>query len=182
VPDEFHLLTLDDALAAPPREEVLTMMAGYGQAGEDRYDRDLALARADYAAYVQSLKNIESGFGLAAGLVPWTTYWMIRRSDGRIVAASRLRHRLSPALEERGGHIGYDVRPDERRKGYGTRVLALTLEMARARSIGRVLVTCEKHNVASARIIGRNGGVFANESVLPRTGQVEQRYWIELAS
>ncbi len=59
-------------------------------------------------------------------------FWLVR--DGcRVLAQSSLRHHLTPALERFGGHIGYVVRPSERRQGYGTLLLALTLASARAR-------------------------------------------------
>jgi predicted acetyltransferase len=96
------------------------------------------------------------------------------------VGASRLRHALTPALEDIGGHIGYDIRPTERRKGYGTRLLALMLHKAKALGLARVFLTCDTENVASAKIIEKNGGVLASQSVSPRAGVLVSRYWIEL--
>ena len=45
-------------------------------------------------------------------LVPDTELWWVEGDEflGRIA----VRHRLTPALRERGGHIGYDVRPSAR--------------------------------------------------------------------
>jgi len=59
-------------------------------------------------------------------------------------------------------------------------LLALVLEKARQRFIGRVLVTCDKDNVASARVIQKNGGRLEDERVSRKTGKVKQRYWIDL--
>src|SRR5262249_46886874 len=49
-------------------------------------------------------------------LVPDTELWWVDGDEflGRIA----VRHRLTPALMERGGHIGYDVRPTARRRGH----------------------------------------------------------------
>lgn len=139
----------------------------------------------NYGAFVRALDDEARGVGLRPGLVPQSVFWLVRE-DGQesgepvIVGASRLRHVLTQALEDVGGHIGYDVRPSERRKGYGTRLLALTLERARTAGLARVLLTCDTDNTASARIIEKNGGILSSRSVSPETGVMVSRYWIEL--
>jgi predicted acetyltransferase len=116
---------------------------------------------------------------LPEGFVPHTTFWLVR-NDERVLAVSNLRHRLTPKLEKEGGHIGYGVRPSERQKGYGTRLLGETLVAAKARGISRALLTCAKTNLGSVQIILRNGGVLDSEEFLPERGEVVQRYWIDL--
>ncbi|MHB8934154.1 MAG: GNAT family N-acetyltransferase, partial [Bellilinea sp.] len=93
---------------------------------------------------------------------------------------SRLRHRLTPLLEEEGGHIGYDIRPSERGKGYATLLLALTLEKARESGMAGVLVTCDEDNIASARVIEKNKGQLLNTVVSQTSGKQVRRYWIDL--
>jgi predicted acetyltransferase len=85
-----------------------------------------------------------------------------------------------PALEHHGGHVGYAIRPSERLKGYGTRLLALTLDKAREMGLGRVLVTCDTDNFASVRVIEKNGGVLENQVISNRSGKMISRYWIAL--
>ncbi|HEY3418560.1 MAG TPA: GNAT family N-acetyltransferase [Armatimonadota bacterium] len=134
----------------------------------------------DFAQFVRRLELEELGMALPMGIVPQTTYWLFR--DGRtIVGESRLRHHLTSVLEVEGGHIGYTIRPGERRKGYGTQILTLMLEKARARAIPRVLVTCNTENIGSAKIIQKNGGVFSGEDISPRSGKPVSRYWITIA-
>lgn len=99
-------------------------------------------------------------------------------SSGRMLGAIQIRHRLNEALLARGGHIGYGVRPSERRKGYAAAMLSLALPEAKKLGIGRVLITCSKNNAASAHTILRCGGVLENE--VPENGRVTQRYWIDL--
>lgn len=142
----------------------------------------------DYVAFLRALDDEARGVGLRPGLVPQSIFWLVREdSNGGqaagavIVGVSRLRYALTPSLEDVGGHIGYDVRPSERRKGYGKRLLALTLERARAAGLSRVLLTCDTDNVASVRIIERNGGSLASQSVSPLTGVMVSRYWIALS-
>ena len=102
------------------------------------------------------------------------------REDGRIIGTSRLRHWLVPHLEREGGHIGYDVCPSERRKDYGTRLLALTLEKAWGMALRQVLITCDEDNVASRKVIEANGDELASRGVSERTGKPILRYWIGL--
>lgn len=132
----------------------------------------------DFSAYVKRLRDESEGRGLPNGYVPCDTFWLVCR-DGSIVGESSLRHRLTPALEDCGGHIGYAVRPSARRKGYGTRLLALTLQKAEELGLRRVLITCAPTNAASARIIEKNGGRLASED-LNRQGRPTLRFWIDL--
>lgn len=133
----------------------------------------------DFAAFVGKLENDGKGIGLPEGWVPQNTYWLVR--DGtHILGEVRLRHRLVPHLLEEGGHVGYMIRPSERRKGYGTLILSLVLEKARKMGIDRVLVTCDDDNIGSSRIIEKNGGVPDESSISPRTGKRTLRYWIRL--
>ena len=98
----------------------------------------------------------------------------------RVLGTSRLRHHLNERLRLMGGHIGYGIRPSEQRKGYGTQILALTLVEARKLGIKRVLVTCDVDNIASVRVIEKNGGFLA-ERVTPANYDREiALYWIEL--
>lgn len=59
-------------------------------------------------------------------------------------------------------------------------MLALALDRCRGLGLNRVLVTCDRLNVASARTILANGGVLENE--VPQDGRVTQRYWIDLGT
>ncbi|MEA3367015.1 MAG: GNAT family N-acetyltransferase [Planctomycetota bacterium] len=136
-------------------------------------------ALANPPAHLRRMRDYARGRNLPDGYVPATTYWLVR--DGqRVVARSSIRHRLTPHLEREGGHIGYSVRPSERGKGYGTAVCRLTIEKARALGLPRVLITCDTDNLASARIIEKNGGVFENEARSRQTGKMKRRYWIDL--
>lgn len=105
-----------------------------------------------------------------AGHVPATTLWWVDGDEylGRLA----IRHRLTPALREIGGHIGYDVRPSARRRGHATAMLHEALPVARAMGIDRVLITCDTDNIASWKVIERNGGVLED-----LRGDI-RRYWV----
>ena len=113
----------------------------------------------------------------AIGKVPSTQYFLVDET-GRILGAIAFRHSLNAKLLGHGGHIGYGVRPCERRKGYGSLMLSLLLEKIQALGCDRVLVTCDDDNAGSCRIIERNGGVLENKVVFE--GRLSRRYWIDL--
>lgn len=156
------------------------MVAEFQDAGETRiHDQDLSFIQDSFHIYIHQLEQNSLGIDLKPGFVSATTFWLISER-GRVLGESRLRHRLTPSLEDVGGHIGYMVRPTDRDKGYGTKLLALTLVKAQQIWIQRVLVTCNTANQASARVIHKNGGVLASESISAQTDQRVSRYWIEL--
>ena len=128
----------------------------------------------DFAFYCQNLEVKEPH----DGLVPDSTYFCLDQDRDIIVGAVNIRHYLNASLLRTVGHIGDGVRPGERRKGYATAMIALALEKCRALGIDKVLMVCDRTNLASARSIIRNGGVLENE--LEDNGRVMQRYWIDL--
>lgn len=144
--------------------------------GNDRYGD----AARDVPAFVEQCRDHAAGRNLPPDWVPQTTFWLVR--DARtILGCSRLRHRLTEFLAERGGHIGYDVRPSERRRGYGTRLLQMTLPEARRIGLTRVLITADDSNVASWRIIERNGGLCEPGLLMSESGAL-RRYWLDTPS
>jgi predicted acetyltransferase len=158
---------------------LLDMAAEYHAAGEDRYDTVLTRYANDFDAYLQFLDEQSRGVNLPPEHVPQTTFFLIDEHR-RLLASSRLRHGLHPRLREWGCHIGYDVRPSERRKGYGTRLLHLTLQKARDIGLRSVMLTCDATNVASIGVITRNHGRVESEYFLERIGVRVKRYMIEL--
>jgi predicted acetyltransferase len=94
-------------------------------------------------------------------------------ADGdEYIGRMSIRHELNDWLAEVGGHIGYDVRRSRRREGHATAMLAAALVIARDLGMERVLLTCDDDNIASRRVIERNGGVLEDE----RHGKL--RYWV----
>ena len=111
------------------------------------------------------------------GWVNCSTYFAV--ADNCIVGTIQIRHTLNDFLLNFGGHIGYSIRPSERRKGYGTRMLALALNKCRGLGLDKVLITCNDKNEASAKTIVKNGGVLEDKRI-ERDGGIVRRYWIVL--
>lgn len=154
--------------------ELLSVAREYQAAGDEHYKSALE----DFPAYFRHLMHDAEGVNLPPGRVRASTFWLV--AGNRIIGRSSLRHDLTAELLYEGGHIGYDIRPTERRKGYGTLLLKLTLERARGLGLKRVFITCDADNLASAKVIERNGGRRQGQVTSDRTGKMISQYWIEL--
>ncbi len=171
-----RLVETTEALA--PLEEEFRAFAR--ELGEDcTHIFNPELLEKDFRGYLRYLENHSKGIDLPEGWIPGTTYWYLTPDD-KLIGKSNLRHRLVPKLEDVGGHIGYVIRPSFRKMGYGRRILALTLEKAREMTLDRVMVTADSNNIYSRKIIEKNGGVLASESISQVDGISKARYWIDL--
>ena len=84
-------------------------------------------------------------------------FWLVDDESDYFIGEVTIRHRLNAALRMVGGHIGYCVRYSQWGKGYATYMLRWALDEAKKTGISEVLVTCNDTNLASARVIEKNG-------------------------
>ena len=117
---------------------------------------------------------------LPEGKVLSTQFILVREADDRLLGMLQLRHYLNEYLAKIAGHIGYSVRPSERRRGYARRMLAMALPEARALGLERVMISCSVDNEGSRRTILANGGVFDSTVWDEEDGEMLERYWITL--
>jgi len=133
----------------------------------------------NFADYFQTVQNQSLGIGLKEGYVPSTTCWLVEGL--KYIGTFTLRHRLTPNLEKIGGHIAYEIRPLERRKGYGYQGLKLCLKEAAQRGIKQVLITCNAENTASYALIHKAmleyGGLELEQIKLDNG--FEKRIWVK---
>src|SRR4051795_4377832 len=108
--------------------------------------------------YVTFLEEATCATQLPPPWVPST--FLLAEVESTIVGRTSIRHTLTDRLLLIGGHIGYAVLPDHRRRGYATEILRQSLVVARSLGIAPVLVTCDDGNEASARTIERCGGTL----------------------
>ena len=113
------------------------------------------------------------------GKVPDSVFFLLDEEKDRLLGAVNIRHYLNDYLLREGGHIGDGIRPSERRKGYAAKMIGLALNECKRLGIDKVLITCNKDNIGSAKSIINNGGILENE-IVNEDGELEQRYWITL--
>ena len=152
-------------------------------------DEELATIEANFSIYVQRLLDWEDATKIPPEWVPSSVYWLVldkpeseKQGDnedmGMYIGRLNLRHELTKSLYEIGGHIGYEIRPSMRQRGYGKEILRLGLEKARERGLQHVLVTCDETNIGSKKIIEANGGRFQNAVTQEGSPVKKLRYWI----
>lgn len=146
------------------------------EAGETIIPVASAPGTESFEAQVHKWKNEERGVDLPAGWVSSSLYFLINE-DHKILGAVHIRHELTEALMKLGGHIGYGIRPDERRKGYATAILQQALTETEKFGISEVLVTCDDDNPGSFKAIESNGGVRDPRDE-EENGVLIRRYWI----
>ena len=163
-------------LTADNHSLLIDMMDEWTAAGEKIVP--YAIRKSDYHSFDSYVASLEVGHNRDESLVPDSTFFCLDTERNIFVGAVNIRHWLNEGLLLNGGHIGDGIRPSERRKGFGTRMIALALEECRKLGIDRVLMVCDKENIGSAKTIMNNGGLLENEIVIE--GITEQRYWIDL--
>ena len=160
-----------------PSDEAVVAVA-QAELAEEGFDFALNHPEQGWEEYLAKVARDRSGVDLPPGRVAATMLFAV--VAGQIVGRVHIRHALTPALLEVGGHIGYGVRPEYRRRGHATEMLRQGLEVTRALGIQRALVTCDDDNPGSIRTIERCGGVL--ENTIPISGATpKRRYWIDLS-
>ena len=125
----------------------------------------------EWVEFTENTKNKES---VTPGFVTAHTFFALDNS--KIVGIINARHELNDYLLNFGGHIGYSVRKSERRKGYAKAMLSYTVDFLFSLGLEKVLITCDKKNIASKRTIESCGGILENE--VATEDRTTLRYWI----
>jgi len=133
-----------------------------------------------WAQYVQRLDQVSRGAGLGPGQVQATC--LVAEVDGQIIGRTSIRHELNAYLATVGGHIGFGVRPQFRRRGYATEILRQSLRLSHRLGIDPALVTCDDDNRGSAAVIERCGGIVDAVVPDPDGGAPRRRYWVATAA
>ena len=105
----------------------------------------------DFNEVLQKIRRYEKGINLPADRVPQTELWLV---DGKkFIGWVKIRHKLNENLLLQGGHIGYIIRSSERKKGYGTKILELTLPVAKKLGIYNIFITFNlRHTLHIAKL------------------------------
>jgi predicted acetyltransferase len=158
-------------------EQLMAYRRAILDSGEQLYGGSSLQHFEDYQEWLKKIIDQEKG-QLPPNRVPATQF--LSMEEDKLVGLINIRHRLTPELLVESGHIGYSIHPAERRKGFAAEQLKLSLVEAKRLGLEKVLVTCDKANIASARTIQKVGGILENEIISPDSGEVVQRYWIQI--
>ena len=138
----------------------------------DGYTFDEALERC------LNMKNEE--YAKSINRVPGKTILLIRKNDNKIVGTINIRWNLSEKMLEFGGHIGYGIRPIERRKGYNKIQLYLVLLEAQKLNLDKVMIDCSVDNLGSDKTIKALGGILERCELDESDNTMTNVYWINV--
>ncbi|RPF57950.1 GNAT family N-acetyltransferase [Abyssicoccus albus] len=142
----------------------------HGSASLNKYD--------DLNGWLHDIQQNGHEDSVQDGYVPAYQFLLIREDDNKLVGMANCRVRLNEHLEYVGGHIGYSIHPDERQKGYATRLIPLCFPMYKALSIDHVLITCDEDNIGSKKAILNNGGKYLSTYYYDEEGLNVERYLV----
>ena len=137
-----------------------------GSSFEQALERCLRLENEEYAASV--------------GRCPGKTFLFLRRSDDKLIGTINVRWKLNEPMLRFGGHIGYAIRPTERRKGCARLILYMGLQEALKLGLERVMLGCDVKNIGSDKCIRALGGVLERCELDPYDGMLSNIYWIDV--
>ncbi len=134
----------------------------------------------DPIIYISECKKYTSIESLPKDRVIATQFFYIRKSDNRLVGMIQVRHYLNEYLTKYSGHIGYSIKPSERRKGYATSMLKAILPYCKELGMEKVLIACKENNIGSERTILNNGGIYESTVYEAEKNCKLKRFWINL--
>ena len=164
---------------APPGLAEMLRELGGGETGFGA--TSFGLGKTDLAGFLRECVDGQDPAKVNPGFVPMTVFWVFDDAD-QLVGMVRMRHHLNEQLLQRGGHVGYYVRPSARGRGHAKRALGLALQRLRDMRVARALITVDPDNAASIRVILANGGVPDTPGKHPESGFPVNRYWIDLSA
>ena len=151
----------------------------YGSAINGTGGLDGFLKERTYSEWLLKIQADRDIANVPENKVPAYTYFYVCKADDKIIGMINIRLALTDFLRSEGGHIGYSIRPTERRKGYATQMLREAMIFCRAIGLHDFIITCDKDNPASAGVIKNCGGILDAEFHSDYFNEVIQRYIIK---
>lgn len=149
---------------------------------ESSFDGCFSMKRlSDTKEYVDSCINWSNPRRPADKHGVWGNVLMcIRKSDGRMVGCMQVHNVLNERMQKYTGHVGYSVRPSERKKGYATRMLAKAKDFLSTFGFEEIYASCLTDNEGSRKTILANGGEFTERVYLAEDDVWLERYRMKL--
>lgn len=146
----------------------------YEEIKDEHYFRKYKKALENFDSYLNDLQLYSMGMDIPRGHVPTSAFWLINKEE--VVGVVRVRHEDVDCA----GHIGYDISPNFRHRGYGHEILKLALEKALELGLMEVILTCNIDNNASKKIIEKNKGKLLGTCFDEEENEYLYRYSISL--
>ena len=129
--------------------------------GEKVIDGAALLDELDYEKWLDRVNSNWNKETLKSDGVLSHTFFVVRKTDDRIIGIVDIRLELKNEITRRyGGNVGYSVRPSERKKGYATKILNMAKNYLYNLGITCIMVSCYSDNIASEKVILKNGGIL----------------------
>jgi len=144
--------------------------------GEHSISASMHLTSMSYESWVEQINRNADVFNGDWG----RSYTLLCFDEEKLVGLLSIRFELSEELSRKFGHVGYGVRPEERRKGYASAMMRHALSICREKGLKQVEAGCFRENTASAKTLIRNGGKLVRESEDCCEGKISQYYLFEL--
>ena len=126
------------------------------------------------------LKMKNEKYARSINRCPSKTFLLIRENDNKIIGCANLRWNLTKEILKFGGHIGYSIRPTERRKGYNKINLYMILKEAKKIGLDKVMLDCSVNNYGSDKTIKALGGILERCEIDPWDNELTNVYWIDI--
>jgi predicted acetyltransferase len=172
---KFILLTLVEP-SLTYKDPCLDAVREFHVAGE--YDINAEQLGTQFGELLARLAAAKDPANTPPGELPYEDFWLMEGNEW--IGKLTLRTIINGKYLHAGGHIGYEIRPSKRRRGYGTVLLRMGLELARERGLHWVLLTCDETNPGSRKVIENNGGQLENSVEVEGQTVRKMRYWINI--
>ena len=96
-------------------------------------------------------ENLSTEEKLKKGQVGCSTYLILTKEEDKLIALLDIRHSLEFEHGNIYGHIGIDIRPTERHKGYYKEILNIAITIPKEYEIKELVIACEYTNIPSKK-------------------------------
>ena len=134
----------------------------------------------NYDSRLENINNNENKETVETWHVIAKQFILIRELDNKVLWFINARLELNDWLLQHWWHIWYSIRPSERKKHYATAQLFSVLNIYRDLWVEKVLLTCDKINIWSAKTIQNCGWILENEVIDPTDWELIQRYRVDV--
>lgn len=167
---EYRLPKLSD------KEIIMEYVIEHYARGEYKLPATIGLLSMEYEEWVNKINN--------NAIIPdklWKiSYTYLVFDKEKLIGFLSIRPLIDDELANKYGHIGYAVRPSERRKGYASQMLKYALSLCKEQGLKKVILGCFKENIGSSKTMIKNGGKLIREVIVKE--EINEYYTINLVN